>query len=218
MIATAGIARMEAARMDVDPRPAWWQPGAMALLLVDLQQGTCGAAQPRPRPAFDAQFRAHTLPAAQRALAAARGGKLEVIHTVIANLTADGRDRSLDYRRCGMGFPPGSHAAQVIPELAPLGDELVLPKSSSSPFSSTTLDYLLRNIGIRTLVVIGLLTDQCIDHTVKDAADRGYRVVCLTDACQAETPERHAAALECFQGYCIQVPVADFEALLKPAA
>ena len=201
--------------MHCAPLPAWWQPGATALLLVDLQQGTCGDAQPRPRPAFDQQFRDHTLPAAQRALAAARAGGLEVIHTVIANLTADGRDRSVDYKRCGMGFAPGSRAAQVIPELAPRADELVLPKSSSSPFSSTTLDYLLRNIGIRTLVVIGLLTDQCIDHTVKDAADRGYQVVCLHDACQAETPERHTAALACFQGYGSQIPVGAFEATLR---
>ncbi len=193
------------------PEP-WLHPGATALLLVDLQQGTCGDAQPRPQPDFDRRFRATTLPAAQQVLAAARRGGLEVIHTVIASLTADGRDRSADYKRCGMGFPPGSRAAEVIAELAPLADELVLPKSSSSPFSSTVLDYLLRNLGIRTLVVIGLLTDQCIDHTVKDAADRGYRVVCLSDGCQAETPERHAAALACFQGYCTQIPVAAFEA------
>jgi nicotinamidase-related amidase len=207
------IAMAVAAGMESCSPPGWWQPGAMALLLVDLQQGTCGDAQPRPRPAFDQQFRAHTLPAAQRALAAARAGGLEVIHTAIANLTADGRDRSFDYKRCGMGFPPGSRAAQVIPELAPRADELVLPKSSSSPFSSTTLDYLLRNLGIRTLVVIGLLTDQCIDHTVKDAADRGYRVVCLHDACQAESLERHRAALACFQGYGEQLGVADFAAM-----
>jgi nicotinamidase-related amidase len=193
-------AQMEEARREEESLPDWWQPGVMALLLVDLQQGTCGDAQPQPRPAFDDQFRAHTLPAAQRALAAARAGGLEVIHTVIANLTADGRDRSFDYKRCGMGFPPGSRAAQVIPELAPLADELVLPKSSSSPFSSTTLDYLLRNIGI---------------HTVKDAADRGYRVVCLHDACQAETSERHGAALACFRGYCTQIPVAGFTAKVE---
>jgi nicotinamidase-related amidase len=191
----------------------------MALLLVDLQQGTCGDAQPQLRPSFDQQFRHHTLPAIQRALAVARQGRLEVIHTVIANLTADGRDRSFDYKRCGMGFPPGSRATEVISDLAPLADELVLPKSSSSAFSSTTLDYLLRNIGIRTLVVIGLLTDQCIDHTVKDAADRGYMVVCLEDACQAETPERHTAALTCFKGYCEQITVASFEvAILAPMA
>lgn len=225
MIALAGTARigameeahMEEALIEEDSLPDWWQPGAMALLLVDLQQGTCGDAQPQQRPAFDAQFRAHTLPAAQRALAAARQAHLEVIHTVIANLTANGRDRSLDYKRCGMGFPPGSRAAQVIAELTPLADELVLAKSSSSPFSSTTLDYLLRNLGIRILVVIGLLTDQCIDHTVKDAADRGYRVVCLTDACQAETPERHAAALACFRGYAALFSVDGFTTLLKRA-
>ncbi|KAF0653678.1 isochorismatase hydrolase [Cyanobium sp. Copco_Reservoir_LC18] len=196
----------------------WLHPGATALLLVDLQQGTCGDAQPRPDPDFDARFRATTLPNAERVLAAAREGGLEVIHTVIANLTADGRDRSLDYKRCGMGFPPGSRAAEVIAELAPLADEPVLPKSSSSPFSSTVLDYLLRNLGVRSLVVIGLLTDQCIDHTVKDAADRGYRVVCVHDACQAVTPERHAAALECFAGYGEQIGSGDFVAALNLAA
>ena len=200
------------------PPPEWLHPGATALLLVDLQQGTCGDARPRPDPDFDRRFRATTLPAAQRVLAAARRARLEVIHTVIANLTADGRDRSLDYKRCGMGFPPGSRAAEVIAELAPLADEPVLPKSSSSPFSSTVLDYLLRNLGVRTLVVIGLLTDQCIDHTVKDAADRGYRVVCVHDACQAVTPERHAAALECFSGYSERIGSDEVVAAMDLAA
>jgi nicotinamidase-related amidase len=211
------IGRIAAARMPPSSPSEWFRPKATALLLVDLQQGTCGDAQPRPDPDFDRRFRAVTLPAAQRVLAAAREGGLEVIHAVIANLTADGRDRSLDYKRCGMGFPPGSRGAEVIPELAPLADELVLPKSSSSPFSSTVLDYLLRNLGVRTLVVIGLLTDQCIDHTVKDAADRGYRVVCVHDACQAVTPERHAAALECFAGYGEQISSADFVAAMDLA-
>lgn len=196
--------------LNASPHPGRLPPIGTALLLVDLQQGTCGDAQPRPQPAFDQRFRRSTLPAATRALQLARAAGLEVIHTVIANLTADGRDRSLDYKRCGMGFAPGSRAAEVIEELAPRGDELVLAKSSSSPFSSTTLDYVLRNIGIQTLVVIGLLTDQCIDHTVKDAADRGYQVVCLIDACQAQTAERHHQALACFQGYADQITVEQF--------
>ncbi|MCS5693459.1 cysteine hydrolase [Cyanobium sp. FGCU-6] len=184
--------------------PACLPASRSALLLVDLQNGTCGPGQETLRPEFCGLFRQRTLPAARRALAEARRAGAEVIHTVIANLTADGRDRSLDYKRCGMGFPPGSAEARVIEELDPLPDELVLPKSSSSPFSSTTLDYLLRNIGIEVLVVAGILTDQCIDHTVKDAADRGYRVVCLHDACMAESLERHEAALACFRGYAEQ--------------
>jgi hypothetical protein len=142
-----------------------------------------------------------------------------VIDTTIESYTLDGRDRSLDYKRCGMGFPPGSRAAEVLEPLAPLADELLLAKSSSSPFSSTSLDYLLRNLGIHTLVVIGLLTDQCIDHTVKDAADRGYRVVCLTDACQAETAERHDQALACCRRRSIipSTPSASAWALPIPA-
>ena len=57
---------------------------------------------------------------------------------------------------------------------------------------------MLRNIGIEDLVVTGFLTDQCIDHTVKDAADRGFYVTCLADACMANTQARHEAALACF--------------------
>jgi nicotinamidase-related amidase len=194
-----------------------------ALLLVDIQNGTCGPAGPTgsagaPRPAgFDAHFQAAVLPRLEQALGHARSSGLEVIHTVIANLTADGRDRSLDYKRSGLGFAPGSWEARVIEALAPWPDELVLPKSSSSPFNSTSLDYLLRNIGITELVVAGLLSDQCIDHTVKDAADRGYLVTCLTDACMAESAERHRAAMSCFRGYCQQISVAAFTASLAAA-
>ncbi|CAK6702035.1 isochorismatase family cysteine hydrolase [Synechococcus sp. CBW1107] len=191
--------------------------GQRALLLVDLQNGTCGPELMERRPAFLERFQTRTLPCLERTLALARNQGIEVIHTVIANLTRDGRDRSLDYQRCGMGFAPGSREAQVIRPLTPDPDEIVLPKSSSSPFSSTVLDYLLRNLGVRELIVAGLLTDQCIDHTVKDAADRGYQVICLTDACQAETPERHAAALACFQGYGRQCSVAEWAVSLGEA-
>ncbi|MCP9773283.1 cysteine hydrolase [Synechococcus sp. Tobar12-5m-g] len=201
-----------------------------ALLLVDVQNGTCGPAgpagnaeatplPPSPRPprppGFDAHFQEAVLPRLEQALEHARSSGLEVIHTVIANLTADGRDRSLDYKRSGLGFAPGSWEARVIEALAPRPDELVLPKSSSSPFHSTNLDYILRNIGITELVVAGLLTDQCIDHTVKDAADRGYGVTCLIDACMAESAERHRAALSCFRGYCRELRVAEFTSSLS---
>jgi len=154
-------------------------------------------------------MRDRVVPNIDRLLRAFRGAHLEVVFTVIENLTADGRDRSLDYKLSKMGFPPGSHQAQVIPALAPEPDELVLPKSSSSVFSSTTLDYVLRNIGVEDVFVTGCLTDQCIDHAVKDGADRGYYMTCVHDACAAETEARHAAALECFRGYCRMLTTED---------
>jgi nicotinamidase-related amidase len=176
--------------------------GRAALLIIDVQNGTCGPSEAEARPEFYKATVLRVIPNITALLDAFRKAKLEVIFAVIENLTADGRDRSLDYKLSRMGFPKGSHEAQVIQELAPLPDEIVLSKSSSSVFNSTNLDYLLRNMGIEDVFVAGYLTDQCIDHAVKDGADRGYYMTCVHDACAAETEARHAAALQCFQGYC----------------
>jgi nicotinamidase-related amidase len=176
--------------------------GKVALLVIDVQNGTCGLGEAERRPELHAELTNRVVPNIESLLRAFRSARLEVIYTVIENLTEDGRDRSLDYKLSGMGFPRGSDEAQVIPALAPEDDELVLPKTSSSVFNSTVLDYVLRNIGIEDVFVTGCLTDQCIDHAVKDGADRGYYMTCIHDACTAESEGRHQAALSCFRGYC----------------
>jgi hypothetical protein len=99
-----------------------------------------------------------------------------VIFTVIESLTPDGRDRSLDHKISRLHFPKGSWEAEVIPELAPVGDEIVIPKTASGIFNATNVEYVLRNLGIEYLVVYGIMTDQCIESTVRDAADRGFLV------------------------------------------
>jgi nicotinamidase-related amidase len=92
----------------------------------------------------------------------------------------------------------------MVDELEPGPHEIVLPKTPSSPFNSTVLDCVLRNMGRDALIVGGFQTDQCIDHTVRDGADRGYEMICVTDACAAKTPARHQASLDAFKGYCRQ--------------
>jgi nicotinamidase-related amidase len=176
--------------------------GRAALLIIDVQNGTCGPKEAKARPEFYMATALRVIPNIAALLQSFRKVGLEVIYTVIEDLTADGRDRSLDYKLSSMGFPKGSNEAQVVPELQPLADEIVLSKTSSSVFNSTNLDYLLRNMGIEDVFVAGYRTDQCIDHAVKDGADRGYYMTCVHDACAAETEARHAAALECFRGYC----------------
>lgn len=176
--------------------------GKAALLVIDVQNGTCGPDEATRRPELHTALTNRVIPNIENLLAGFRAAKLEVIYTVMENLTADGRDRSLDYKLSNMGFPKGSHEAKVLEAIAPQGDEIVLPKTSSSVFNSTVLDYLLRNIGIEDVFVVGCLTDQCIDHAVKDGADRGYYMTCVPDACAAETDARHDAALDCFRGYC----------------
>src|SRR5262249_26110742 len=103
----------------------------------------------------------------------------------------------------------------MIPMLAPAADDIVLPKTSSGVFNSTNIDYVLRNLGIETLIVAGIMTDQCVDMAVRDAADRGYLVTCVGDACAAATEERHAAALRAFGGYCWTTDTDTVEARLR---
>ena len=176
--------------------------GRAALLVIDVQNGSFNQREAEHRPEFYAVASSRTIPNIRRLVAACRGAGVEVIYTVIENLTLDGRDRSLDYKLSGFFYPRGSWEAQVLAEVAPEGDELVLPKTSSSVFNSTVLDYVLRNIGIEDVFVVGFLTDQCVDHAVKDGADRGYYMTCVHDACMAQSMARHEAALACFKGYC----------------
>ena len=161
------------------------------------------------------------IPNMQRLQAACRRGGIEVLYTTIESLTLDGRDRSLDYRISGFNVPRGSWDGRVIDAIAPGPDEIVLPKTSSSVFISTSIDYLLRNLGVRSLIVAGVLTDQCIDSAVRDACDLGYLVTTATDACATLSQERHDWSLRLNRGYCRQRPtdalVAEIERL-TPAA
>jgi nicotinamidase-related amidase len=190
------------------------EPAGTALLLVDVQNAVYNDKQAAIRPEFDAVARETVLPNLVKLVKASRQVGIEVVYTVIENLTKDGRDRSLDYKLSGISIPKGSWEAKVVDAVAPAEDELVLPKTSSSVFNSTNIDYLLRNLDIVELVVTGFLTDQCIDHTVKDAADRGYYVTLIRDGCMANTHERHEAALSCFAGYCRMLTAAQFLGML----
>jgi nicotinamidase-related amidase len=118
-----------------------------------------------------------------------------------------------------MHIPPSLVAGRPVDALAPIGDEILVSKTSSGVFNSTNIDYLLRNLGIKRLVVAGVLTDQCVDMTVRDAADRGYLVTCVADACATYSQERHDNALRAFGGYCwvtdTQTVVSRFEVLGK---
>ncbi len=182
--------------------------GATALLLVDMQRIWLepgldpGHADWGPDHYFYRQTREVTIPNQIALLKAARANGVEVLHTIIQSLTEDGRDRSLDHKMTPIHIPPSLKEGLPPKELAPVGDEIMLPKTSSGVFNSTNIDYVLKNLGIRNLVVCGVLTDQCVDMTVRDGADRGYLVTCVADACAAPTPERHNGALKAFGGYC----------------
>jgi len=185
-----------------------YKRGETALLLVDMQRIWLepGLDPHHPERGADHYFYSQTaittIPNNERLLAAARTSGVEVIHTIIQSLTEDGRDRSLDHKLTPIHVPPSLAEGMPPENLGPKGDEILIPKTSSGVFNSTNIDYILKNLGIKYLVVTGVLTDQCVDMTVRDAADRGYLVTCVSDACASITEERHEAALKAFGGYC----------------
>lgn len=152
---------------------------------------------------------------AARVLKAARCAGVEVMYTTIESLTIDGRDRSLDYKISGFNIPKGTWDGRVVEELAPVGDEMVFPKTSCSVFQSTNLSYVLRNLECKQLIICGGLTDQCVESAVRDACDLGFLVTLITDACYTESAERHDFALRTIKGYCRQRTADQVEVELK---
>ena len=201
-------------------RDAAYEPGRTALLLVDMQRvwlepglGTTHGKWTAPE-YFYRETATRVIPNQMRLLAAARRAGIEVIHTIVRSLTQDGRDRSLDHKLTPIHLPPDAPEALPVAALAPLNDEILLPKTSSGVFNSTNLNYLLRNLSVRYLIVAGILTDQCVDMAVRDGADLGYMVTCVGDACAAPTQERHEQALRAFAGYCWTADTASVAARL----
>ena len=176
-----------------------------ALLVIDLQKGEYNAEKvaAEPEDAYLWERIAQTVvPNGQRLLAACRGAGVEVIYTVIECLTLDGRDRGLDYKISGIFAAKGSREAEVIDELAPLENEILIPKTSSSVFNSTNVEYVMRAMGIEYVLVMGIVTDQCVETAVRDGCDRGFLMTVIEDACATHSQDRHDFSLRGIKGYC----------------
>jgi len=204
-------------------------PAHAAVLFIDVQNYTChpnggeyAAMDPIERDArygaFFRTLRETAVPNMRKLQTACRAAHIEVLYTVIEALTKDGRDQSLDYKISRLFVPRGSWDALVLAGIAPHADEIVLPKTSSSVFISTNIDYVLRNLGVRSLIIAGVLTDQCVDSAVRDACDLGYLVTVPTDACATLTQERHDWSLRNNRGYCRQVTTDALLAEIRSAA
>ena len=124
-----------------------------------------------------------------------RKHQLEVIHTRIQSLTQNGRDRGKGHKRLNLLATPGSKEAEFLEEVAPQGDEIVINKTASGVFSATNLHYVLNNLDIEALFVVGVYTNECVETTVRDACDLGYLVTIVDDCCTTVTPELQNASL-----------------------
>ena len=132
------------------------------------------------------------IPNVQRLMATCRAKGVEVIHLRIASQTRDGRDMRLKRLGHGVGDTPKDNtAAQILPDVGPQGDEIVITKTTSNAFYSSNIDLVLRSLGIRNVIVVGVVTQGCVAATVQGAFERDYGVILVEDGTAAYAPQLH---------------------------
>ena len=148
------------------------------------------------------------IPNIQHLLDAARRAGIEVIHSRVASQTEDSRDTTRRYKAIQLRQPIepkeavfsflqpiGSKVTEFLPEVAPQGDELVFNKLSASVFDSTNIDRMLRNMGIRNLIITGVVTNGCVESSTRSASEHDYDTIVVEDATAAIAPQRHEHAI-----------------------
>lgn len=195
--------------MDEVPEPKI-DPKKTALLLVDLQNEFVlrdfgEALQFKAQGEWERWIPFHdrlddiVIPNNKKLLDFFRKNKMTVTYGRIACLREDGEDRSPVQKSegwNGMLLPVNSYAAQIIDELKPIENEIVVNKTTDSVTTGTNYLTLLQFMGIETVVVTGIVTDQCVACTIRGLADAGYKVICVEDACAAGSMELHNAELK----------------------
>lgn len=173
-----------------------------ALLVIDIQNTyleTPDDAQERERwKPFLHRMNETVIPNTAKLITSARAKGVEVIFARIACLKENGRDRSLSQKKPGFNYlllPKDRADSQLVPELEPQADEITVLKTTDSALTGTNLRLILHNMGIKSVVVAGIFTDQCVSSTVRSLADESFEVVVVEDCCAAATAELHEQEL-----------------------
>lgn len=179
------------------------KPSETALLVIDIQNTYLEVPEDPEEAArwtpFLERMNHQVIPGTAVLVDQCRSHGFEIIYARIACLTENGRDRSLSQKKPGFNYlllPKDREDSQLVPELTPQGDEIVITKTTDSALTGSNLRLILHNIGIRNVVVAGIFTDQCVSSTVRSLADESFDVLVVEDCCAASTMALHNHELE----------------------
>ena len=209
----AAQGQLNAAPIDVDLE-------STALLVIDMQEYFLNPQSAFSRlmerrasglgDYFQDRWKSLVEPNLKRLLDFFRTEKQRVIFTTVASECRDGSDWAPAFKRMNAearerigepALPARSDPwARIVAALEPTEDEVVINKTTYGAFASTGLDASLRNLGIETLVLGGVVTNRCVETTMRDATDRGYRVILVDDGTATFSPEMQAATTLSLQG------------------
>jgi nicotinamidase-related amidase len=168
---------------------------------------------------FHERMRTIVIPRTMQLLNLFRARGIECVFARIATQTKDGRERSLSQKKPGWNnllLPKDERPSQLLKELSPRGDEIVVTKTTDSALTGTNLRLILHNLGKRNVICAGIFTDQCVSSTVRSLADESFNVIVVEDCCAAGSQELHLKELEIINMiYCHVVSSKELLAIMK---